>query len=130
MESEQSLQLQIRECLTGMGIFSPVDWDVLVFVYRHRASLANAEQIARMVGYPATMVRDSLKNLASLKLLRRSRASHGVNLYQFTSSGLDSPCYDYFRELLASVDNRAGRLEIIRELRKEAKKGSKWLKAG
>ena len=130
MEPEQSLQLQIRECLTGMGISSPVDWDVLVFVYRHQRSLANAEQIARMVGYPATMVRESLENLESLKLLRRSRASRGVSLYQFASSLPDSPSHDYFRQLIASVENRAGRLEVIRELRTAGKKGSKWLKAG
>jgi MarR family len=118
MEPEQSLQLQIRECLTGMGISSPVDWDVLVFVYRHQSSLANAEQIARMVGYPPTVVNDALENLESLKLLRRSRASSGASLYRCVPSVADSPSYDYFRQLIASVEHRTGRLGITKELRK------------
>ena len=117
MEPEQHLQLQIRECLTGMGICSPVEWDVLVFIYRHRASLANAEQIARMVGYPCDAVHDALEKLESLKLLRRSRESHGVNLYQFLSSDMDSPSYHYFRQLIGLTDNRAGRLDIADKLR-------------
>ena len=95
MKPEQSLQLQIRECLTGMGISSPVDWDVLVFVYKHQSSLANAEQIARMVGYPTTVVNEALENLESLKLLRRSRASSGASLYRCVPSVADSPSYGH-----------------------------------
>jgi hypothetical protein len=122
MVTGQSLELQIRECLTGMGISSPVDWDVLVFVYRHQASLANAEQIARMVGYPTAVVNDALEHLEALHLLRRSRAGHGVSLYQCVSPEAESAPYRYFRQLITSVENRAGRLEITRELRKARKK--------
>jgi hypothetical protein len=121
VEPEQSLQPRIRECLTALGISSPVDWDVLVFVYRHQASLANAEQISHMVGYPATLVHDALENLEFLKLLRRSKASNGMSLYRLVSSRAASPPCDCFRELMASVDNRAGRLEITKELRQGRK---------
>jgi hypothetical protein len=118
MEPEQSLQLQIRACLTGMGISSPIDWDVLVFVYQHQSSLTNAEQIAHMVGYPPTVVNDALENLESLKLLRRSRASSGASLYRCVPSVADSVSYGYFRQLIAAVEDRTGRLGITKELRK------------
>jgi hypothetical protein len=121
VEPEQSLQLRIRECLTAIGISSPVEWDVLVFVCRHQASLANAEQISHMVGYPATLVHDALDNLESLKLLRRSKASNGMSLYRLVSSRTASPSYECFRTLMESIDNRAGRLEITKELRQGRK---------
>ena len=35
----------------GVGISLLSEWDVLVFVYRHGASLTSAEQIARLIGY-------------------------------------------------------------------------------
>ena len=55
MDQGKSLDFQIQECLTRLGIASPVEWDVLAFVYRHQASLTNADQIARMLGYPSTV---------------------------------------------------------------------------
>jgi len=121
MEPEQGLQFQIRECLTGMGISSPVDWDVLVFVYRHKASLANFAQIARMLGYPSSAVGESLERLESLKLLRRSRTFGGVSLYQFVSCETDLPPYNHFRKLIALVENRAGRLQMAKKLRQSPK---------
>jgi hypothetical protein len=50
LDPDKTLDFQIQEGLTRLGISSPIEWDVLVFVYRHQASLANAEQIARMLG--------------------------------------------------------------------------------
>ena len=100
-----------------MDISSPVEWDVLTFVYRHQASLANAEQIARMLGYPSTVVGDALDHLESLKLIRRSRASQGVRLYQFVSSEADSPSQSCFQQLITLTENPAGRLLLIKKLR-------------
>src|ERR1700676_2963296 len=77
VDQEKSLDFQIQECLSRLGIASPVDWDVLAFVYRHQASLTNADQIARMLGYPSTVVADALDHMESGKLIRRSRASQG-----------------------------------------------------
>ena len=113
----KSLDSQLQECLTHLGISSPVDWDVLAFVYRHKASLANAEQISRMLGYPGIAVADALDHLESLKLIRRSRAFQGVRLYQFVSSEADALSRNCFRQLIALAATRAGRLLLLKKLR-------------
>jgi hypothetical protein len=117
LHPDNSLDSQIQECLTRLGISSPIDWDVLVFVYRHQASLANAEQIARMLGYPSTLVADALDHLESLKLLRRSRASLGARLYQFVSADAAPPSHSSFLQLVAVAGNPAGRRLLITKLR-------------
>ena len=117
VNTDKSLDFQIQECLTLLDISSPVDWDVLAFVCRHKASLANAEQIARLLGYPSTVVGDALDHLESLKLIRGSRASQGVRLYQFLSSEEAPPSHNCFRQLITLTENRAGRLLLIKKLR-------------
>jgi MarR family len=117
VDQETNLDFQIQECLTSLGISSPVEWDVLAFVYRHQASLANADQIARMLGYPRTVVGDALDHLDSLKLIRRSRASQGVRLYQFVSSEPDPPSHSCFQQLIKLAENPAGRWLLIKKLR-------------
>ena len=99
-----------------MGIASPVEWDVLAFVYRHQASLTNADQIARMLGYPSTVVADALDHMESGKLIRRSRASQGVRLYQFGSSEEDPQSHGYFQQLITLAEKPAGRLVLIKKL--------------
>jgi hypothetical protein len=94
-----------------------VDWDVLAFVYRHQASLTNADQIARMLGYPSTVVADALDHIESLKLIRRSRASQGVRLYQFVSSEADPPSHGCFQHLIALAETPSGRSLLIKKLR-------------
>jgi hypothetical protein len=118
LETNNSLDLQIQDCLKELGISSPVDWDVLVFVYRHKASLANADQIARLLGYSGNAVGDALDNLESLKLIQRSRASQGVRLYQFVSSGVDVAIDSCFWQLIGLAQNREGRLLLIKQLRR------------
>ena len=117
VDPEQGLDSQIQECLTRLDISSPVDWDVLAFVYRHQASLANAEQISRMLGYPGIAVADALDHLESLKLIRRSRSSQGVRLYQFVSSEADAPSCNCFRQLIELAATPAGRLLLMKKLR-------------
>jgi DNA-binding MarR family transcriptional regulator len=112
-----SSDFQILECLTRLDICSRVDWDVLAFVYRHQASLANAEQISRMLGYPGIEISDALEHLESLKLIRRSRASQGVRLYQFVSSEADPQSQSCFRQLITLAETPAGRLLLINKLR-------------
>ena len=116
MDQEKSVDLRIEECLARLGIASPVEWDVLAFVYRHQASLTNADQIARMLGYPSTVVADALSSMETLKLIRRSRASQGVRLYQFGSEA-DPQRHGCFQTLITLAGNPAGRLALIRKLR-------------
>jgi hypothetical protein len=113
---DKSLDLQIQQCLKQLGISSAIDWDVLAFVCRHQASLASAEQMARLLGYPSTVVGDALDHLESLKLIRRSRASQGVRLYQFGSSELDPPSQSCVRQLITLAENPAGRSLLTKKL--------------
>ena len=117
MDQGKSLDFQIQECLTHLGIVSPVEWDVLAFVYRHQASLTNADQIARMLGYPSTVIADALDHMESGKLIRRSRASQGVRLYQFGSFDADPESAGYFQQLFTLAENPAGRSVLIKKLR-------------
>jgi MarR family len=117
VEQGKSLDFQIQDCLTRLGISSRVEWDVLAFVYRHQASLANADQIARMLGCASTVVGDALDHLNSLKLIRRSRASQGVRLYQFVSCEADPPFHSCFQQLITLAEKPAGRLLLIKKLR-------------
>ena len=117
MDQGKSFDVQILECLTRLGIASPAEWDVLAFVYRHQASLTNADQIARMLGYPSTVVADALDYMESSKLIRRSRASQGVRLYQFGSDEGDPEPNSCFQKLITLAENPAGRLVLIKKLR-------------
>jgi DNA-binding transcriptional regulator GbsR (MarR family) len=117
VDQGKSLDSQIQECLTRLGIASPVEWDVLAFVYRHQASLTNADQIARMLGYPSTVVADALDQMETFKLIRRSRASQGVRLYQFVASEADPQSHSCFQQLITLAENPAGRLVLIKKLR-------------
>jgi hypothetical protein len=116
VDQDKNLDLQIQECLKQLGISSAVDWDVLAFVCRHQASLASAEQMARLLGYPSTVVGDALDHLESLKLIRRSRASQGVRLYQFGSPELDAASQGCVRQLITIAENPTGRSLLIKSL--------------
>src|ERR1700722_14769107 len=116
MDQEASLDSRVRECLTHLGISSPVEWDVLAFVYRHQTSLTNADQIGRMLGYPSTVVADALDHVESLNLIRRSRASQGVRLFQFVTSEANPLSHSCFQQLIALAENPAGRLLLIKKL--------------
>jgi hypothetical protein len=72
--------------------------------------------VARLLGYPSTVVGDALDRLESLKLIRRSRASQGVRLYQFGSSELDPPSQSCVRELMTLAESPAGRAQLIKKL--------------
>jgi DNA-binding MarR family transcriptional regulator len=118
MEQEKPLDLLVEVWLETLDLSLLADWDVLVFLYRHRASLASAEQIARLLGYTSTVVGDALDRLESLGLVQRSRASQGVRLYQFLVS--TPPPLDGFQQLMSMAENRNGRLLLAKKLRQRA----------
>ena len=117
MNQENGLDSEIQECLARLDISSPVDWDVLAFVYRHKVTLANADQIAHMLGYPSTTVGDALDHLETLKLIRRSRASQGARVYQFVNSEVASPFHSCFQRLIEIGGDPAGRVSLMKALR-------------
>ena len=116
MEQENAPDLPVEGWLKTLGIDSLIQWDVLAFVYRHRTSLVGADAIARLLGYANDPVVATLDMLESLGFVGRSRATHGVRLYQFILPS-DSPRRDTFERLTALADSRAGRLRLIKVLR-------------
>jgi len=103
-------------CLKTLGISFPCEWDALVFLYRHRTSLLSAERIARLIGYGKPEVGTALARLESTGLIRRSRGSQGLRMYELVAP-VDSACNNCFRELMALAETRSGRLLLVKNLR-------------
>jgi DNA-binding MarR family transcriptional regulator len=118
VEHEESLDRLVEVWLENFDCSLLADWDVLVFLYRHRATLASAEQISCLVGYTSTVVGDALDRLESRRMVKRSRASQGVRLYQLLDS--TAPSDDSFQQLMSLAENRTGRLLLAKKLRQLA----------
>ena len=108
--------VMVREWLKALAIVEIRQWDVLVFLHRHRTVLLSAEQIARLMCYGPASIVTALDNLESLGMVARSRLSRGVRLYQLIE--LDGPRSHAFQELMALTESRVGWLEIHEKLRK------------
>src|SRR5262249_61142072 len=104
MEPNDAAEVQVEAWLETLGIDSLTQWDMLVFLYRHRTTLIGAEFIARLLGYTTASVVAALDVLESLELVERSRAFQGARLYQFTLPD-GSPRRDAFDRLTASANN-------------------------
>ena len=110
VQPEKSLDLLVEECLGKLGISSLGQWDVLVFLYRHHLILATTEHIARLLGYPCEVVGEALDTLESLGLVRGSRTTQDVHLYQL------APSATCFGELMTLAEDRTGRLLLAKKL--------------
>jgi DNA-binding IclR family transcriptional regulator len=86
-----------------------------MFLYRHGTSLADAAQIALLVGYGKSAVGKGLASLVSLGLVRRSPLFRGVRLFRFAMP-LDSIQQESMRQLLKLSQKRSGRLMVVRSL--------------
>ena len=118
MAKDKLLEIPVAEYLNSLGISLLVEWDVLIFLYRHQFSLASAEQIARLLGYPSSAVGDSLDTLESLHLVQRSRSSQGVRFYRFVFSEAHIAPESCFRQLISLAEDRTGRLLLVKNLRR------------
>jgi DNA-binding MarR family transcriptional regulator len=116
IEDEKPMELSLQNCLNGVGISLLSEWDVLIFVYRHGASLISADQIARLVGYPNGIVNDVLDRLEREKLIERSRLSHGVRFYRILAS-MDSRRWLCLQQLIDLTEYRTGRLQLAKRLK-------------
>jgi hypothetical protein len=117
MHQEPPADAEVEGWLKTLGVQTLCQWDVLVFLYRHQTSLAGADHLARLSGYPTERVVAALDVLDSLGLVKRSRVSQGARLYQFTApSGPQRG--EAFDRLLALAQNRAGRLLLAKRLRR------------
>jgi DNA-binding MarR family transcriptional regulator len=116
IEAEKPTELPLQKCLDGVGISLLSEWDVLIFVYRHGASLTTVDQIARLIGYPSGIVSDTLDRLEREELIERSRPSRGVRFYRILTS-MDSRRWPYLRQLIRLSESRAGRLQLAERLK-------------
>src|SRR5919109_400151 len=105
----------IKEWLKSLAIDNICQWDLLVFLHRHRTALVGAEDIARLVPYGTGPIVTALDYLESQGLVERSRLSQGARLYQLIQ--VQGPRGHAFRELVALTLSRAGRLQIAANLR-------------
>ena len=75
MTEERSLvNTQIEECLATWGISVLEEWDLLVFLHRHRNSLLTVAQISLLLGSGAPAVSQALRKLETAGLIRSSRS--------------------------------------------------------
>jgi len=116
MEPNDALESQMEAWLETLGIDSLIQWDMLVFLYRHHTSLVGAEFIARLLGYTTASVVAALDVLESLELVERSRAFQGARLYKLALPD-GSPRRDAFERLTASANSRARRLWLSKKLK-------------
>jgi DNA-binding MarR family transcriptional regulator len=109
------LESPVQTCLDSMGISLLSEWDVFAFVYRHGASLASSDHIARLIGYESTVVRAALDRLESEKLIARSRPSQGVRFYRILAS-TDAGRQRCLQQIVSLSETRAGRLLLAKRL--------------
>jgi hypothetical protein len=115
MASDEAPAIQARGALELLGISLLCEWDVLVFLHRHGASLTCDEQIAGLLGYGKSAVAAALEKLESIGLAQRSRSSRGIRLYRFALPA-DSRSGSFF-ELMNLAEQRSGRLLVATILR-------------
>ena len=104
----------IDKAIQTLGIHQMCQWDVLVFLHRHRTTLLSADQIARFTCYGTGSVIAALDHLEAKGLVERSRLSRGVRLYQLTA--MDNPRGPAFDELLRLTGSRTGRVGLMEKL--------------
>ena len=113
------MELSVQNCLEGVGISLLCDLDVLVFVYRHGASLSSADQIARLIGYESTVVSGALGRLERERLIERSQRPQGVCLYRILAS-TDAARQRCLQQLVSLTKIRAGRLLLAKHLQRRS----------
>ena len=87
------------------------EWDVLIYIYRHGASLASAERLADPLGYNKSVIGAAIDSLTSNGLVRRSRNSRGVRLYRMADALPDVSRLS-LEKLMKVAEDRAGRLRF------------------
>jgi predicted transcriptional regulator len=100
-----------------LGVANLTEWDALVFLYRHTATLCTAAQIAHLIGYEKSEISAALHKLEALGLIQRSRVSQGIRVYRFSASA-EPWRLSGFLELMNLAQNRAGRLLLLKHLKR------------
>jgi KaiC/GvpD/RAD55 family RecA-like ATPase len=106
----------VQERLETLGVSLLSEWDALVFLYRHGASLASVAHIARLLGHAEAALGITLDRLESLGLVRHSFGAEGLRLYRF-SLPTDPVRLSCFVELIGLGEKRSGRLQLLSHLK-------------
>jgi hypothetical protein len=114
---KESQDVLVPDRLQVLGVELLTEWDALVFLYRHAASLCTTAQIAQLIGYDKAEIGAALHKLESLGLLKRSRVSQGIRFYRF-SAPLDPSRHSCLLELMDLGQNREGRLLLLKHLKR------------
>jgi DNA-binding transcriptional ArsR family regulator len=114
---EKPREVLTLDRLRTIGVTLLSEWDALVFLYRHPASLGTAAQIARLIGYDKTEIGAALNRLETLGLIRRSRDSQGIRLYRFSEPEEPSRRSSLVA-LMTVAQNRDGRLLLLNHLKR------------
>jgi len=113
---EVNLELSVQNCLEGLGISHLSELDVLAFVYRHRITLASADEIAGLIGYEPVVVSSVLDRLECNHLIERSQASEGVRFHRILAPA-DSERKRCLQRFASLLEDRDGRLLLAKELK-------------
>jgi DNA-binding MarR family transcriptional regulator len=108
------------DCLRTLGVALYSEWDALVFLYHHPASLGTAAQIARLIGYDKVEIGAALNRLETLGLIRRSCDSQGIRLYRLTDPE-DPSRRSSLVTLMTMAQTRDGRLLLLNHLKRPSK---------
>lgn len=125
---EDRLTLAIERWLQTLGIQQLIEWDVLVYLYRHQHSLMNAERISHLLNYGPGLIVEVIKTLESLGLVERSRASQGVRMHRLITP-VDPHCQEVFERLVELENPNLVRQCLARnygdnvELEQQARRG-------
>jgi len=117
MDRNTVSEAQVQDWLRTLGITSLYQWDVVLFLYRHRESLLGAAHLARLLGYETELIVIAMEELEALRLVVRSRISQGARFYHFTPPS-QTHRITALDELLAFTSYRAGRLQLSRLLQR------------
>ena len=115
MAAEELQDAIVLEHLHAVGVELTSEWDTLVFLYHHSASLGSAAHIARFIGYDKTETGAALRKLEALGLIEPSRASQGIRMYRYSAPAEPRRC-SCFLELMSLAQNRTGRLLLLKHL--------------
>ena len=112
------MEIPFEHHLETLDISAVAEWDVLAFLHRHGTTIANSVHLVHLIGYNQSVVESALDKLTRAGLIQGSLGSDGiVGLYKFIS--LDTPArQNSFEALMKMADQRNGRLQLIRALRR------------
>ena len=111
MALEKAVNFPVPEHLATLGVSLLSEWDALVFLYNHGATLADSRRIAHLLGYGETEVGTALDRLESLRLVKRSVGAKGLCLYRL-SLPQDPARLSCFKELMDLAEKPTGRRQL------------------